>query len=337
MTLHKNYSLKKFNTFGVDVNAECFVEIDNEEELVEYLSQKEFIKNQLLILGGGSNILFTKNYDGTVVKYLPHSINIIEETGKEILLEVEAGMQWDDLVLFCVKNKYYGIENMSLIPGTVGAAPIQNIGAYGVELKDVFEYLEGYVIDSCEKKIFNKIDCKFGYRDSLFKKELKRNFIITKVALRFSKEKKINLAYKALKEALSNKSENVDIEDISDAVRKIRTSKLPDPVKYGNAGSFFKNPEITGKHFKELIDNYNDLVYFEQGNGLYKIPAGWLIEKCGYKGKRIGNVGTYENQALVIINYGGASGKEVIDFARLIQNEVERKFKIVLETEVNIL
>ena len=337
MKIHGNHSLKNLNTFGIDVNAKYLIEIIDEKEIFEFLSAQKYEKEKLLVVGEGSNILFTKDYDGVVLKYFSNEIRVVLENKNEVILEIGAGKNWDDLVKYCIEEELYGIENLSMIPGTVGAAPIQNIGAYGVELKDVFVYLNGYSLETNEKKIYTREACNFGYRDSIFKNELKGNIIITKVALRLLKQKKFNLSYKALNEKFNQPEEEITIKQVSDAVRKIRTEKLPDPYKFGNAGSFFKNPEISEEQFQFLFKKYSDIVYFKQENEMYKIPAGWLIEKSGYKGKRIGNVGTYENQALVIVNYGNASGKEIIDFARLILNEVEKRFSIELETEVNIL
>lgn len=337
MKIHENHPLKNLNTFGINAYAKYLIEIVDEKELVEFLSDYKFKKEKLLIVGEGSNILFTKDYEGVVLKYFPDQINVVQENENEILLEISAGKNWDELIKYCVDNEFYGIENLSMIPGTVGAAPIQNIGAYGVELKDVFVYLKGYSLDNNEKKNYTRVECNFGYRDSIFKNEMKGKFIITKVALRLQKHKKFNLSYKALKEKFNQPEEEITIKQVSDAVRKIRTEKLPDPVKFGNAGSFFKNPEISEGHFQSLIKEFPDIVYFKQESNFYKIPAGWLIEKTGYKGKRIGNVGTYENQALVIVNYGNASGKEIFDYSQLILNGVEQKFNIKLETEVNII
>ncbi len=338
MTIHENYSLKNLHTFGIDVKAKHFVEVFEEYEFINFLKDGNRFKNNLLLIGEGSNLLFTKDYEGTVLKYSKEGIEIIEETDETVLIKTDAGEKWDSLVNFCVENNYYGIENMALIPGCVGAAPIQNIGAYGVELKDVFEYLEGFYIDSCNRKIIKKDECNFGYRNSLFKNDLKNKFIITKVVIRLSKSKKINLTYRALKDIFHNKHQDeITIQQVSEAVKQIRASKLPDPKIYGNAGSFFKNPEIDSNLLNLLENKYPDIVYHKISEDSYKIPAGWLIEKCGFKGKREGNVGCYEKQSLVIINYGNAKGSEIRNFSEKIVDVVYKKFQIKLESEVTIL
>ena len=338
MTIHNNYSLKQLNTFGIDVNAKQYAELFDELELIEFLKSQSLNNEPLLILGGGSNILFTKDFEGTVVKYSAKGIKIIEETDTTVTIKTEAGEVWDKLVSFSVENNYYGIENLTLIPGTVGAAPIQNIGAYGVEIKDVFEYLEGYFLNTSKKKVFKNSECMFDYRNSLFKKELKDKFLITSVTLKLSKEKRFNLSYRALNDHFGNVNhEQLTIKQINEAVKQIRTSKLPDFNKLGNAGSFFKNPEIKEDHFERLHKKFPDIVFHKIARNYYKIPAGWLIEKCGFKGKRIGEVGTYDKQALVIVNYGNANGEEVKSFAEKIREKVFTTFQIKLETEVNII
>ena len=338
MTILENYSLKKHNTFGIEVKAKKFIEIENEDELIDLFKTKPDLKKNLFVIGGGSNLLFTKDYDGTILKYSGKGINVIEKSDESVFVKASAGVVWDDLVKFCVEEKYYGIENLSLIPGTVGAAPVQNIGAYGVEFKDVFYSLEGYNIESCEKIIIKKNECKFGYRNSIFKNELKGKYIITSVVIKLGIKKAFHLSYRALKDHFKpDELDDLTIEQVSDAVRNIRLSKLPDVDVYGNAGSFFKNPEINKKEFILLEEKYPDLVFHKISDNCYKIPAGWLIEKCGLKGKKIGNVGTYKHQALVIINYGNANGEEVRKFAEKIQKDVFRNFGIEIQPEVNIL
>lgn len=338
MTIHNNFSLKHLNTFAIDVKAKYYVELFTEIELIDFLKSYQFKSEPLLILGGGSNILFTKNFDGTVLKNSSRGISVIGENDSDIIIKAEAGEVWEDFVSYCVKNNYYGIENLSLVPGTVGAAPIQNIGAYGVELKDIFDSLEGYIIETAEKKMFRKDECQFEYRNSIFKKELKDKFIITSVTFRLSKTKKFNLTYRALKDYFNNANiEQLTIEQVSDAVKHIRMSKLPDIHKLGNAGSFFKNPEITEEHLMKLHKQFPDIVSHKLVEGCYKIPAGWLIEKCGFKGKKFGNTGSFEKQALVIVNYGNADGKEIKDYSEKIQAKVFKTFGIKLETEVNII
>jgi len=338
MTILENYSLKGHNTFGIEVKAKNFVEIENEDELVEFLKTKTDLKKNPFIIGGGSNLLFTKDYDGTILKYSGKGINVIEKSGDNVFVKASAGVVWDDLVKYCVENNFYGIENLAMIPGTVGAAPVQNIGAYGVELKDVFESLEGCNIETCEKVKFRKDECRFGYRDSIFKNELKGKIVVTSVVFKLGMEKTFHMSYRALKDCFKPEEiEDLTLEKVSDTIRKIRLSKLPDTEVYGNAGSFFKNPEITYKEFLRLEEKYPDLVFHKIGENCFKIPAGWLIEKCGLKGKKIGNVGTYKHQALVIINFGNANGEEVRKFAEKIQKDVFRKFGIEIQPEVNIL
>lgn len=338
MIYQENYSLKHLNTFGIEARAKFFIELNSEIELTHFIKSGQSKFKNVLILGSGSNILFTKDYDGMVIKYTAKGIDILSENENEVVIKVSAGEIWDDLVSYCVKNRYYGIENLSLIPGTVGAAPIQNIGAYGVELKDVFHSLEGFSLIDGEKNIFDESDCNFGYRDSIFKKELKNKILITSVFLKLSKKKSFNITYQGLAAELKNINENeITIELVSETIKKIRRSKLPDTNILGNSGSFFKNPEISEEQFLSIHQKYPDLVFYRTTDKNYKIPAGWLIEKCGYKGKRIGNVGTYEKQALVIVNYGNSNGSEIKEFADKIWDDVSKKFEINLEYEVNII
>ncbi|MEJ5349990.1 MAG: UDP-N-acetylmuramate dehydrogenase [Melioribacteraceae bacterium] len=336
MNLYENYSLKHHNTFNVDVRARYFFEIFDEDELTEVIKE---IKNQrnVLILGSGSNILFTKDYDGFVIKYKSSQIKIISEKDNDVVIQADAGVIWDDLVSYAVENNFYGIENLSLIPGTVGAAPVQNIGAYGTEISNVIDYVEGYFLGKSEKKILYRDECLFNYRDSIFKNELKNKFIITSVALRLRKEKELNLSYRDIQNYFQGKDyHQITIEEVRNAIINIRKSKLPDFNVMGNAGSFFKNPEITYTLLESIKKDFPDIP-FHQINDKYKIPAAWLIEKCGYKGKRKGNTGIYDKHALVIINYGNARGEEIKNFADEIKQAVQNKFNIDLEYEVNIL
>ncbi len=338
MIFQENYSLKHLNTFGIEAKAKFFIELNSEIELTYFIKTELYKFKNVLILGSGSNILFTKDYDGLVIKYSAKGIDILSEDENEIIINASAGEIWDNLVNYCVKNNYYGIENLSLIPGTVGAAPIQNIGAYGVELKDCLDSLEGYSLNNGDKKVFNKDECRFGYRDSIFKSEYKNKILITSVILKLSKKKSFNLTYQGLAAELKNINENeITIELVSEIIKKIRRSKLPDTNILGNSGSFFKNPEISKEQFLSLHQKNPDLVFYRTIDNKYKIPAAWLIEKCGYKGKRIGNVGTYEKQALVIVNYGNSKGSEIKEFADKILDDVSKKFGINLEYEVNII
>lgn len=337
MQLLQNHSLQKLNTFGVDVKAKLFVEVFSEDELREILFDIKYKSERKLILGGGSNILFTKDFNGLIIKLSIINIDIIEENSDSVVIEAGAGVIWDELVNYCVERNLGGIENLSLIPGTVGAAPIQNIGAYGQELADSFISLNGVFIDSAEIKAFNKNECRFSYRTSIFKEELKNSFVVTCVRLNLDKNPKPNLTYKALSDYLSKtKIINPTIKEVSSAITEIRKSKLPDPKKIGNAGSFFKNPVVSEDSFRKLKAEYSDIISFPSETGKIKISAGWLIEKCGWKGKRVGNVGTSPDHALVICNYGNATGSEILEFAMRIKEEVAGKFGVKLEEEVNI-
>ncbi len=338
MKLHNGYSLKNNNTFGVDVTCRFFAEIENSLEIKQLLSERRFRNSEKLILGGGSNVLFTKNFDGLVITQTSSNITIHSEDDSHCFVTADAGVTWHELVQYCVNKNLGGIENLSLIPGKVGAAPIQNIGAYGQELKDVFHLLKGIFIDDLKEANFNLDDCKFGYRESVFKKELKNKFIITEVTLRLDKNPKLNTAYGAIEEELSKlKKDKVTIKDVSDAVCKIRMSKLPDPQVLGNAGSFFKNPEVPTDAYNKLKAEFADLPGHKISKQIIKVPAGWLIEKCGFKGKKFGNVGVHERQALVIVNYGNAIPDEIIKLKDIIKDAVKAKFQIELTEEVNII
>jgi len=338
MNIQKNFSLKNYNTFGIDVKTKLFVEIFNEVELKEVLSSQELKEQKKLILGGGSNILLTSDFDGLVLKISFPEIQIISEDEKHVMVEAGAGVIWHELILFCIERNLGGIENLSLIPGTVGAAPMQNIGAYGQELKGVFHSLNGIFIDTLEQKNFFNADCDFGYRNSIFKKELKDKFIITSVTLKLNKQPVLNLEYGTVKSEIEKLAlDKITIRDVSKVICDIRKSKLPDPAEIGNAGSFFKNPEIEEEKFIKLKKEFEDIVGFKLGNGKVKVPAGWLIEKCGWKGKKVGNTGVHARQALVLVNYGKASGKEILRLAGEIKESVFQKFRIELKEEVNII
>jgi len=338
MLLLKNHSLKNLNTFGVDVKAKLFAEVFSEEELIQLLSDETLKRENKFVLGGGSNILFTKDFEGIIIKISIPGIVVIDENSDSVIIEAGAGVIWDDLVNFCVDKNFGGIENLKLIPGTVGAAPIQNIGAYGQELADTFILLSGVLVESGERKTFSKNECNFSYRSSIFKKELKNKFIITSVRFKLSKNPKPNASYKTLKEYLSEKKIlNPTIKDISNAVAEIRRGRLPDPTKIGNAGSFFKNPVLNEEMFIKLKSEYPEVVCFPSETGKIKISAGWLIEKCGWKGKRFGEVGTSPAHALVVCNFGKASGAEILEFTMRLKEEIANKFGIKLEEEVNIL
>ncbi|RZK46980.1 MAG: UDP-N-acetylmuramate dehydrogenase, partial [Pedobacter sp.] len=328
--------LKPYNTFGIDVNASLFADIHSTDDLVALFTNSEIEGKKLLILGGGSNMLFTKDFDGVVVKLSIPGISYTTQ-GDEIIVTAGAGVVWNDLVTFCVNNGFAGLENLTLIPGTVGASPIQNIGAYGVELKDVFLSCQAFEIATLTTKMFSFEDCKFGYRDSIFKNELKGKYIITQVDFRLTKTANLQTHYGAITAELTNRNIiTPNIADVSAVVAAIRVSKLPDPSTIGNAGSFFKNPVISVVQFQELVQKFPDVVNYPAPNGI-KLAAGWLIEQCGFKGKVVGNTGTWKNQALVLVNHGNASGQEVYSFSEQIINSVRTKFDVILEREVNIL
>jgi UDP-N-acetylmuramate dehydrogenase len=329
-----NHSLLSYNTFGVDVLAKAYVEINNVDELRSVLTKTTL---PTIILGGGSNILLTKNLDAFVVKNNILGKTIVEETESHAIVEVGAGENWHELVLWSLGKGLGGLENLSLIPGLVGAAPIQNIGAYGVELKDVFVKLEAVGLSTGKKIIFSNEECQFGYRDSVFKKSLKGKYCITKVYLRLSKNPTINISYGAIKMTLKEMGISKPTpQDVSNAVINIRNSKLPDPDVLNNAGSFFKNPEIDRDAFEILQKQFPDIAFYELPDNRVKIPAAWFIEQCGWKGKQIGNVGFHSQQALVLINYGGATGRELLSHAEKVVQSVMEKFGVELVREVNV-
>lgn len=331
-------SLKPYNTFGVDVNCREIIPFGSVEELRDVLKGLHKTQTGFMVLGGGSNMLFTKDYPGTVLLNRIKGISVITENSDESVVEAGSGEVWHELVLYCVDHGLGGIENLSLIPGCVGAAPIQNIGAYGVELKDVFESLTAMDIRSGEIREFTGDECGFGYRDSVFKGELKGRYIITSLKLRLSRKPFVNTTYGAIGQVLKERGiSSPGIKDVSDAVIHIRSSKLPDPKVLGNSGSFFKNPVVGRQFYFRLQNNFPEMPRFLVDDDHVKIPAGWLIEHCGFKGKRYGNTGCHEKQALVIVNYGNATGSEIYKHARRVIKAVKEKFEIELETEVNIL
>lgn len=337
MKILNNYSLKNYNTFGVNAKAEFFIEINSKSQLKEILSSRQF--ERIIVLGGGSNILFTSSsISGLVMKINFKGIDIIEEDESSALINASAGVNWDDLVKYCVEKNFWGIENLSHIPGSLGAAPIQNIGAYGQEIKDVFESLISVGINNADEVVMSKEQCKFSYRNSIFKNELKNKFIITNVRLRLLKNPVINFSYGSVSDELTKRNiRNPGINDLREVIISIRSSKLPDPKIIGNAGSFFKNPQITNTKYDELRDLFPNIPNFSNEKHNFKISAAWLIEKAGLKGKRIGEVGTHPNQPLVIVNYGNALGKEIFNFAMDIKDIVSDRFGIDLESEVNII
>jgi UDP-N-acetylmuramate dehydrogenase len=335
--LRNDISLKPFNTFGIDVNANRFATFLSIEELNSLLSQRE-ANEPLLILGGGSNLLLTKDFNGLVLKNEIIGFNLIEETDTEVIVEAGAGEVWHQFVMNCIENGYAGLENLSLIPGSVGASPMQNIGAYGVEIKDAFEYLDAFEISTGELKRFKKEDCQFGYRESVFKNIYKDQFVICRVAFRLSKNPKINTSYGAIESELQKMGiSEPTIRDVSNAVIAIRQSKLPDPAVLGNAGSFFKNPVVDESLVEKIKATNPDVPNYPAESGKRKLAAGWLIESAGWKGKTIETYGVHKLQALVLVNYGGSTGKQIYDLSSQIINDVEAKFGVKLEREVNIL
>lgn len=338
MNLQKNFSLKSYNTFGIDAGCSLFTEAGRMDDLKEILHAADLKNLPKLILGGGSNILFTKNFDGLVIKNSLKGKEVLGEDDEHIWVKAGAGEVWHELVLFCIKNNYAGIENLSLIPGLVGAAPMQNIGAYGVELMSVFDSLEAVDIHYGETKIFSKDECEFGYRESVFKNKYKNRFVITSVTLRLNKKPVFNISYGAIRETLEKMGVKVlSIKVISDAVIAIRSSKLPDPKVLGNAGSFFKNPEVPESIYQSVKAKFPNMPHYPAAHGMIKIPAGWLIEQCGWKGKRVGNTGSHKDQALVLVNYGSATGSEVIELSIKIQESVKEKFGVEIVPEVNVV
>ncbi len=335
MKLIENFSLKGLNTFRIDVKADFFLPINKKEELPEAFSIAQEKKLSPLIIGEGSNILFTKDFEGLVIKPSIKGIKKVQENEKNVLLKVGAGENWHNLVLKTLSLGLQGLENLSLIPGSVGAAPVQNIGAYGVEIKDFIDKVEIFDIERNDFYFLKNENCDFSYRNSVFKASLKGKVVITHIYLKLRKNPVFNISYQPLSEALRNKK--ISAKEISNAVIKIRQSKLPDPTLVGNAGSFFKNPIINKSEFEALKAKYPDLNGYKIQDDKIKISAGWLIEKAGLKGYSKGDVGTYEKQALVIVNNGNASGKEVLAFSETIQENVCNKFGVRLAPEVNII
>ena len=337
MHIEEHKSLKTYNTFSIDCKARYFVSIQSINDLKEVLQSK--FHSKIFILGGGSNMLLTQDIDALVIHINLKGIEIISENKNTISLKVMAGENWHDFVKYCINHNYGGLENLSLIPGNVGTAPIQNIGAYGIELKDVFNSCNTISLNNHSEKQFTKEECKFGYRNSIFKNEEKGAFIITSVIFNLTKTNhNISIGYGAIKEQLNNlQIENPTLKEISEAVIQIRQSKLPDPKKLGNCGSFFKNPIINDIEFKQFHNNYPQAPYYKISNSEYKIPAGWLIEQSGFKGKRIGDAGVHKKQALVLVNYGNATGKEIVSLSKKIQTKVKEDFGISMTPEVNII
>ena len=339
MEIQHNISLKPYNTFGIDAAAKLFTSFNTLGEAQNIISDNIFkSEKQNLILGGGSNMLFTKDFDGIVLKNNLRGIHTVNEDADYVYLKVGAGEVWHDFVIHCVEENLAGLENLSLIPGNVGASPMQNIGAYGVEIKDRFHSLEALHIETGELRTFSNMECEFGYRESVFKNIFKNQFIITSVTYRLMKTPQLNTSYGAIEQELNKMNvSSPSIKDVSDAVIAIRSSKLPDPKEIGNAGSFFKNPVVSAEQKNKVLEQYPDAPNYPQANGTFKLAAGWLIEKTGWKGKTFDErFGVHKKQALVLVNYGNSSGSEIYNLSKEIIVSVKEQFGISLEREVNI-
>ena len=333
----ENVSLKSLNTFGVVSSSRWFAEVNSEDNLLELYQQKHFDKRPLLVLGGGSNLLFTRDFEGLTIRMNIKGINSRVD-GDDVFVTAGGGEVWNDLVMYCVNSEFAGIENLSLIPGSVGASPIQNIGAYGVELMDVFHSCRAFEIETGMIRQFTNSECRFSYRDSVFKQDLKGKYIITEVTYRLSRRFNPKLSYGAIAGELKRRDIlNPTLKNVSDVVSEIRVSKLPDPATIGNAGSFFKNPIISTSEFIDIQSAFPDIVYYAVESERIKLAAGWLIEQCGWKGKVVGNTGTWKNQALVLVNHGNATGLEILNLSTDIISSVQKRFGVTLEREVNII
>lgn len=337
--MQRYYSLKNLNTFGLNVTANHYVSVESLDDVDEATRSEVFASSKRLILGGGSNVLFLDDFFGGLVLHINlQGWEIIEDKPKYVVVKVGAGYEWDALVNTMVDRELYGMENLALIPGKVGAAPIQNIGAYGVEMKDSFYRLHAYDLQTHKIEIFDKERCDFGYRNSIFKQQAKERFIILWVEFKLAKKADLHLEYGNIRTYLSeNNISDPTISNVRDAVVAIRRSKLPDPIEIGNAGSFFKNPVVHQLLYDDLKREFHDLPGYPNGNSTYKIPAGWMIEKTGWKGFREGDAGVHDKQALVLVNHGKATGREIFGLAMKIQQSVKKKFGITLEPEVNII
>lgn len=329
-------NLKPYHTFQTEAYCNQLFEITDDLQIHNLIDQGVF-KNRFLILGGGSNLLFTQNFDGVVVKMEPKGIEVLGENSSKVYVKVAAGEDWEDLIMYCMEHDYYGVENLTGIPGKVGSSPVQNIGAYGVEVKDTIFQVHAISLETKQKKVFSNDQCCFAYRDSIFKNELKNKWIITAVVFELSKIKQFNLEYAALKGELDKRYPNPTLQQLIALINEIRDAKLPDIKKIGSAGSFFKNPIIPKKHYESLKQNYSNLTGYETEPGFVKLAAGQLIDMAGWKGYREGDAGVYPLQALVLVNYGNATGKEIQNLYQKIQQSVLEKFQVAIVPEVNIL
>lgn len=338
LSIQRDIPLKPFHTFGMNVKAAYFSEINSVDELIKLLKSSVFMENKHLVIGGGSNLLFRGDFNGLVIKMNTKGITTESEDGEHILVKAAAGEVWNDLVNYCTDRNYGGIENLSMIPGCVGAAPVQNIGAYGAELKDVFHSLEALHVSDLVCRTFTANDCEFGYRNSVFKNSLKGQYIILSITLKLSKKSVPCISYSVLNEELTSMNiKEVTIKDVSEAVCNIRSRKLPDPLVLGNAGSFFKNPVVSKEKFRKINAAYSNVPSFPVDEHHVKIPAGWLIEQCGWKGQRIGDAGVHCEQSLVLVNYGNATAQDIMEIAGEITHDITEKFGIFIEKEVNVI
>lgn len=337
MEIIVNPSLKVLNTFGVTAHARELIYIDHLKDIREIVKRIKKSDMPYLIMGSGSNILFTKDYEGIIIINRLKGKSIVQEDNRYGWASAMSGENWHEFVRYTISKNLQGLENLSLIPGTLGAAPVQNIGAYGVELKDIFEYLKAYDLLTGENLLFNASSCQFEYRNSIFKKQHNNRYLITEVCLRLNKKPSFNLSYESLQHLYEKYASKLTPEIISDEIISIRQTKLPDPFKLANAGSFFKNPFISNKVFQNIREKYPEVPGHPINDSIWKIPAGWLIERSGWKGKRIGDAGVYPRQALVLVNYGKATGTDILHLARRIQHDVYRQFNIHLDTEVLVI
>lgn len=331
-----NHPLINHNTFGINITTSLFSQPANGDELAALMGEYDHHKHPFLVIGEGSNILFTQDFPGLVLNPAMKGIQVVEENKDQVVVRVGAAVNWDNWVAHANEKGWYGLENLSLIPGSVGSSPVQNIGAYGTELKDHFAWLEAWDLEQSKSVRINPETCRFGYRNSIFKTEDRGRYVITHVAFNLVKEPIMNLSYGNLATALEEAG-GTSPKDLRNVIIAIRNQKLPDHEKTGNAGSFFKNPLVAHAVFRCLRVDYPDIPHYPEAQNLVKIPAAWLIEKAGWKGKRIGNVGTWPAQPLVIVNHGGASGQEILDFSEQICQDVDEKFRVTLEREVNVI
>ncbi len=336
MLVKRNASLLPYNTFGIEASASYLVEVHTEKDLIAVLSDSFYGQLPVLLIGGGSNILFTKNFDGLIIVMCMLGQKIEHIANDQVLVTAGAGEPWPELVDWCVENNWGGLENLSLIPGKAGAGPIQNIGAYGSELKDVFSHLYALDLSTLEIKKFDKDECRFGYRDSIFKNELKQKFAILSVSFILNTKPTLNLSYSGLKDEVLSVTNSPSIQDVAEVVKKIRRRKLPDPLETGNAGSFFKNPVVGIEQLQHIKMQYQDIVWYPIDESYCKLSAAWMIESCGLKGYQHGHAGVHRNQPLVLVNHGNASGAEILELSGIVKRHVYHKFHVLLEEEINI-